>query len=144
MSTETDETLNRPTMNGGHDPSELARLRWQKQRARDAAEAAGDKNELSVDDATQNVVVRTTLATGQIMKALEKAAKKGDVRAAAELRNWMRGTLIETDTSIASLDRRVQQEVLARVLAEIEADEGALPDGPLEHDTASDPPVASL
>lgn len=103
---------------GGLGPAEAARLRWVKERERNAnaetVEAGGD------------VVVRTTVAVASIIKRLSADAQKGDTRAARELRAWMADVAIETKTNVSDLDERTRQEVLARLLREIE-EEQAVP-----------------
>lgn len=77
------------------------------------------------------VLVRCPVHVGDIMGRLQVDAKKGNTQAARELREWMRQFPADDETDISALDARTQQQVLARVLADIAEDEGALPEGPV-------------
>lgn len=61
-------------------------------------------------------LVRTTVATGQIIQRLSKDAAGGNVQAARELRGWLSELPIETDTDLSALDRRTRQALLAKLL----------------------------
>jgi hypothetical protein len=98
----------------------MARLRWEKQRAREAQEA----DLVATERQHEVVVVRTTVATGAILKRLERDAKQGSTQAARELRAWLSDLPIETDTDMSALDKRTRQALLARLLEEVEEREG--------------------
>jgi hypothetical protein len=107
-------------LKGGFDAAEAARLRWAKQRARDA-----EASDLATHERQHEVVVvRTTVATGAILKRLERDAKQGSTQAARELRAWLSDLPIETDTDMSALDKRTRQALLARLLEEVEEREG--------------------
>jgi len=118
---------------GKLSPSEAASLRWEKERAR-----ARDADAQAVHEA-QGValIVRTTVQVGTIISALEKAAKKGDVAAARELRAYLAEAQVETETDLSSLDRRTLQALKARLLAEIEDEGIEQPDVPTDDDEAT-------
>lgn len=116
-SSQETSTMQTPTLlRSGVDPAEAARIRWQRDRERQA-EAAESETHARQDE---TVIVRTTVATGQILKRLEGDAKKGNTQAARELRAWLSELPIETDTDISALDMRTRQALLARLLDEIE------------------------
>lgn len=77
------------------------------------------------------VLVRVPVQVGTIIARLASDAGKGQTQAARELRAYLEAYPAEDETDISALDRRTRQAVLARLLAEIEADEGLLPDGPM-------------
>jgi hypothetical protein len=69
---------------GGLTPSEAGRKSWEKRRQRAAeAEAAESSPE------SNGVLVVTTTDIDSIIGALRDKAKKGDVPAARELRDWI-------------------------------------------------------
>ena len=114
-------------------PSEAASLRWEKERAR-----AKDAEAQAVHEAQgTTLIVRTTVQVGQIIASLEKAAKKGDVAAARELRAYLAEAQVETETDLSSLDRRTLQALKARLLAEIEDEGIEQPDVPTDDDEAT-------
>lgn len=104
---------------GSLTASEAASLRWERQRQREASEAAQAVHERQ----GEAIVVRTTVQTGEIIGKLAGLAKGGNTQAARELREWLDRSDIERDTDLTTLDRRVVQEMKARLLAEIQADE---------------------
>lgn len=104
---------------GKMTPSEAARRRWEKHRARQA-----DAEDVSVQEHEEEaVLVRVSVQTGAIIKRLAKDAKQGDVQAARELRAWLSEVAQDSETSVSALDRRTRQALLARLLAEIDEDE---------------------
>lgn len=111
---------------GGLTPQEAGRrggLRRQEQaRSRETEAVALSSGKV--------IVVRTPVEVGHIIARLAVDAKKGNTQAARELREWMRQFPAEDETDISALDARTQQQVLARVLAEIVEDEGELPEAP--------------
>lgn len=116
------------------DPAEAARIRWERHRAQEAADvesgAAARKGEV--------VVVRTTVATGEVIARLERDAKGGNVQAARELRSYLAEVEKESDTDVSALDRRTRQRVMGLLLAQIVEEDGVLPSSPI----APSPPGA--
>ena len=99
-------------------PSQAARLRWERERAR-----AKDAEEQAAYEARGiAIIVRTTVPVGKIIEKLSVQAQKGDVAAARELRAYLAEAQVETETDLSSLDRRTLQALKARLLAEIETE----------------------
>lgn len=114
------------TQFGKLSPSEAARVRWEQERARKMAR----EEQEAAEHGDEAVVVRTSVATGKIIRKLAQEAAKGNVGAARELRGWLAEVAQDEETSVSALDRRTRQAVLARVLAEIEEEEAqAVEDG---------------
>jgi hypothetical protein len=99
---------------GGLGPSEAARLRWEKERVRNAEQEAAEI--AGVND----VIVRTTVPVASIIKRLSADAQKGSHQAARELRAWLADVVVESRTDVSDLDERTRQALLARLLDEIE------------------------
>ncbi len=112
-------------LRGGMDAREMGRRSAQRRAERKEAEREAETE--GVEIAERTVVVRTTVHVSKIMKRLAVDAAKGNTQAARELREWMREFPVETETDMAALDRRTRQQLMARLLADIEADEGQLP-----------------
>jgi hypothetical protein len=113
---------------GSLTPQEAGRRSAQARRERAIAQ---DEATAALSDG-RVVLVRIPVHLGNIVARLNTQAQKGDTRAASELRTWMREYPAEDTTDLAALDARTRQDVLARVLADIEAEEGAdHPVGPL-------------
>jgi hypothetical protein len=110
---------------GGLTPQEAGRrsaaARAEKARATEAQAVAQSSGKV--------LIVRTPIQVGNIMARLEVDAGKGNTQSARELREWMREYPAEDETDLSALDRRTRQQVIARVLADIAEDEGALPAG---------------
>lgn len=100
---------------GGLGPSEAARVRWDKERARQA--------ELEAVETGSDVIVRTTVPVSTIIKRLSADAQKGNTQAARELRAWLSEVAVESRTDLSDLDERTRQALLARLLRDIEEDE---------------------
>lgn len=100
------------TLKGGHDPAEMARRRWAKDRAR----KSNDEEQAVHEQRGHAVVVRTTVQVGQIVSALAKDAAKGNTQSARELRAYLADFPVETDTDVSALDRRTRQALLAMLL----------------------------
>lgn len=100
---------------GGKGPSEAARLRWEKERARQAEQEAVETG--------SDVIVRTTVPVQAIIRKLSADAQKGSHQAARELRAWLSEVAVEARTSLEDLDARTRQALLARLLAEIDAEQ---------------------
>jgi hypothetical protein len=66
-------------------------------------------------------VVRVPVALGPIIRKLSKQAESGDVHAARELRSWLSELQTDYGSSVSELDRKTRGAVLARLLAEHEA-----------------------
>jgi hypothetical protein len=92
---------------GGLTPSEAARRRWRKERARQASADAGDADEVAAD--------------ADIIRTLRRKAAKGDVNAARELREWR--TREDTATQgdgwleiLSPQERRIVRRIIQRAL----------------------------
>jgi hypothetical protein len=110
---------------GKLSPSEAARVRWEQERARKTAR----EEQEAAEHGDEAVVVRTSVATGKIIRKLAQEAARGNVGAARELRGWLAEVAQDEETSVSALDRRTRQAVLARVLAEIEEEEAQAVEG---------------
>jgi hypothetical protein len=104
---------------GALTPQEAGRRSAQRRAERaaesDEQEAHGRRDEV--------VIVRTTVETGKVIDKLSRQAKDGNVQAARELRSWLAELPVETNTDLEDLDPRVRQQLLARLIAEIEESE---------------------
>lgn len=108
------------------DPSEAARIRWQRHRERQNDDLAA-----GVHDAKGEVlIVRVTVQTGQIIAKLAKDAQGGNTQSARELREWLKTVEIERDTDISALDAQTRQKLKARLLHEISMEGVAAQDVP--------------
>lgn len=112
---------------GGLTPKEAGQRSAQRRREREMTQAT----EAAEQSSGKVVLVRSPVVVGDIIAKLEGAAKRGDVQAARELREWMRQYPAEDETDMSALDRRTRQQVIAKVLADIIEEEGAAPSGPL-------------
>lgn len=112
---------------GGLSPQEAGK------RSGEARRRQGRAREAEVEKASngKTVIVRTPIEVGAIMAGLAIDAKKGSTQAARELREWMREYPADDVTDMSALDARTRSEVMSRVLAEIEQEEGQVPDAPL-------------
>lgn len=113
---------------GGLSPQEAGRR---------SAAARRDKANRTEAEALEHssgkvVLVRTPVAVGDIIARLAMDAKKGNTASAKELRAYMEMYPADDETDISALDARTRQQVMARVLADIVEDEGALPLEPLD------------
>jgi len=96
-----------------------AEARRRKARARD---------EDAIQQSTgQVILVRTPVNIGEIIGRLAADAKRGSTQAARELRSYLEAYPAEDATDMSVLDKRTRQQVIARLLADIEEDEGQLP-----------------
>jgi hypothetical protein len=97
--------------------AEAARLRWAKAREQEAEALA------SVDEHDTRIV-QTPIEVGAIMRRLSRDAKNGSATAAKELRAWL-DTYPPTDSGydLEALDRRTRDRLIARLMAELEAEE---------------------
>lgn len=123
---------------GGMDAREMALRRWALERSRKEEET----DALTHARQDEVLVVRTTVATGHIIKRLEKDAKGGSTQAARELRAWLSELPIETDTDISALDRRTRQAVLAKLLEQVEDDDRAFVQQTEPTETGATPPTS--
>lgn len=114
-------TAKRSGLFGGLTPSEAARLRWEQVRAREARTAEDD----ALDHEDDALIVRVSVQVGQIIRRLAKDAKGGNVQSARELRAYLADVAQDSETSVAALDRKTQQQVLARLLDEIAEEDAA-------------------
>lgn len=117
---DTREGAQRKAQFGKLSPSEAAQARWRKERARQAAEA----DEAEGKPKLQAIMVRVPVEIGAIITRLAKDAKAGDVTSARELRAYMDAYPAETHTDLSALDTRTLQALKARLLLEIEEEEG--------------------
>lgn len=129
---ETDTPAKAPRLFGGLTPAE-AGLRSAQRRAE---RALAGETEVARSRSGETRTVRTSVETGSVIDKLARDAKSGNVQAARELRAWLSELPVEEDTDLSALDKRTRQQVLARVVAEIEADERAL-EGTHSGDTAT-------
>jgi hypothetical protein len=106
------EERHKRTLRGGHDPAELARRRWAKHRERQQE----DDKQTAYEARDQAVVVRVPVQIGAIIQALAKAAQRGGVAEARELRAYLAEYPVESDTDVGALDRRTRQALLAALL----------------------------
>jgi hypothetical protein len=122
MTSEQDagEGTQRKAQFGKLSPSEAAQARWRKERAKQAAEA----DEAEGKPKQQAVMVRVPVEIGDIIRRLARDAKGGDVQSARELRAYLEAYPVETHTDISALDSRTVQALKARLLMEIEEEEG--------------------
>jgi hypothetical protein len=105
---------------GKLSPSQAARLRWDREKARQQ-----DADEQAAHEAKGiTVIVRTSVPIGKIIAKLSQAAQKGDVAAARELRAYLAEAAIETETDLSALDRRTLQTLKARLLQELADEDG--------------------
>jgi hypothetical protein len=92
------------------------------QREREAREEAGDYESTE----GQTVVVKVPIRVGQIIRAYEQKATKGDVQAGRELRSWLADYPPEDDElRLEDMPHVLRQRLLARLIAEIEAEDAA-------------------
>jgi hypothetical protein len=112
---------------GGLTPQEAGRKSGEARRRQGRAREA----EVEKTSNGKVVLVRCPVDVGDIMAGLAHDAKKGNTQAARELREWMSRYPADDVTDLAALDARTQQQVMMRVLAEIEEEEGAPPLEPL-------------
>jgi hypothetical protein len=111
-------------LRSGVDPAEAARLRWARHRERQV-----DENAEAVAGA-RVITVRVRIDQQDILSKLHADARQGDVRAARELRAWLERLPQEDSSDLSALDARTRAQVLQRILAEIVAEEGQLPEAP--------------
>ena len=93
--------------------------RRRKARARDEDAVAQSTGQV--------ILVRTPVNIGEIIGRLAADAKRGSTQAARELRSYLEAYPAEDATDMSVLDKRTRQQVIARLLADIEADEGQRP-----------------
>ena len=100
---------------------ELARRRWEKEKAQGASGDGGsDPARSNEPDDGRTALVRVPVEIGAIIGTLARAAKRKDVAAARELREWLRIFPPEDERlDVAGLDRKTRQKLLARLLAAI-------------------------
>jgi hypothetical protein len=71
-------------------------------------------------------VVKVPIRVGQIIRAYEQKATKGDVQAGRELRSWLADYPPEDDElRLEDMPHVLRQRLLARLIAEIEAEDAA-------------------
>ena len=98
------------------NPSEAARLRWSRERARQASSETLDAEKIEHED------------EAEVVAALRKKARAGDANAARELRAWLdRKQERPTEVDAAALSRGLRDEILRRLLLEIENDRRIVP-----------------
>lgn len=114
-------------LKSGISAREAARLRWEKERARRAAE------EDKAAEAATGQILRWSgsLRVGEIIQALETKARKGDSHAARELRSWL-SEYPPTDEAVdlADMPAAMRQKLLKRLVAEVEDEEAASGENP--------------
>lgn len=109
-------------LRGGHDARQMAQLRWERQRARQAA----SREDTSADEDDEVRKVHTPVRIGRIIRALETEAVQGNAHAARELRAWLDEYPPKDDSiSLDDLDRRTRDRLLARLLAELEEEDAS-------------------
>lgn len=106
------EVQGKKLLRSGVDPREAARLRWEKDRARQADEAQQAAHEAK----GQVVVARVPVQVGSIITSLAAKAAKGGVAEARELRAYLAEFPVETDTDVSALDRRTRQALLGMLI----------------------------
>lgn len=111
---------------GGLTPREAGLRSAQARKERSIAQA----EQIRAQSDGRVLLARVPVALGDIVARLSADAVKGDARAAAELRTWLREYPAEDDTDMSTLDKRTRQALMARLLAEIEAEEGRPPASP--------------
>ena len=108
---------------GSLSPQEAGRRSAQARRAKSLAQA----EQIKAASDGRVVLIRVPVALGDIISRLAADAQKGNTQAARELREWMREYPAEDQTDLSALDERTRQALVARLLAEIVEEEGALP-----------------
>lgn len=111
---------------GGLSPSEAGK---RSAEARRRKALARDEDALA-QSTGQVVLVRTPVNIGDIIGRLASDAKRGSTQAARELRSYLEAYPAEDATDMSVLDKRTRQLVIARLLEDIERDEGERPSGP--------------
>ena len=116
----TEDQPSRQRSFGSLSPAEAGRRSAQARRER----ALLRDSEAAAASDGRVLLVRTPVQIGDIIANLAVRAKKGDTGAARELRAYLAEYPAEDSTDVSALDKRTRQQVLAKLLAEIEEDEG--------------------
>jgi hypothetical protein len=111
---------------GSLSPQEAGRRSAQARRERSLAQA----EQIRQASDGRVVLVRVPVQLGNIVARLAADAEKGQTQAVQQLRALMQEYPAEDETDLSVLDRRTRQQVIARVLADIERDEGQPPSSP--------------
>jgi hypothetical protein len=119
---ETENVATAQPLFGGLTAQEAGR----RSAARRAERALAGETDQAAERRDETRTVRCTIETGKVLERLSKDAKGGNVQAARELRSWLSDLPVESATEVSALDKRTRQQVLTRVLSEIEAEELAL------------------
>lgn len=110
-------------LKSGVSASDAAKKRWEQQRARDSERAT--LTNLDLEDVR---FVSVPIPVGRIMAKYSGEAEKGNVQAGRELRSWLeKYPATEASTDVAALDKRDRDRLVARLMLELEREEGQSP-----------------